>query len=342
MQLFSRRLPAALATAALLLAFLLFPDTVKSTAREALAAAAGGLVPSLFPYMVVASLAARRSLLAPLGTPLSFLGLPSPEVLALGLAAGFPTGASASASLYREGRIGKREAELLAAASSGPSPAFLVGAVGGMWGDARFGWLLYAASDLTLLLFARAGGHRSEVRQIPVPSRPFSADLADSVSGAGSACLAVTASVVFFRILAAVGGRLLPPLGPLFALFFEFSAGAAAGPSTGGIRGAAMTGAAVGFSGLAVLTQTASCLSPAGLSLKPYLASRCVLSSVLAALSAGYATLFPMTPARTALAPLPDLTTALCFLALSAGCALAGEARKSRAPYCFFPGNLIQ
>lgn len=332
---FRRRIPAVLALF-VLICFLRFPDTVSETAADAMTRCARDLIPLLFPYMVLSALAVRRDLTAPLTGLLRFLGLPEPGILFLGLLAGFPAGALSAAELYREGRIGKREAEILAAASSVPSPAFLPGAVGVLWGDARFGRFLTVTAWATLCLYGRiASGRRPGTvspRYPKAPARSFAADCSDAVAKAGTGCLGVTASVTFFRILGAVGRRLLPPLAPLFALLFEFSSGAAAGAGTGGIPGAVMTGAALGFSGLAVLMQIGGPVADAGLSVKPYLFSRLLLGTVLAAAAAGYAALHPMTPVREALAPLgASGRSAAAALLLPAFLAAAGKASSVRS-----------
>ena len=226
----------------------------------------------------------------------------APSVLGIGLLAGFPVGAASAAALYREGRIRKRDAELLAAASSAASPAFLIGSVGRMWEDTHFGWVLFLAGIPTLLVFFLLSRPTHMRRESADPYPPFSLsrDLGDAIGQAGAGCLSVTASVVFFSVLAAVGEKLIPALSPLFRLTFEFSAGAAYGASVGGIAGAAMTGFAVGFSGLAVLTQVSSALSEAGLSSVPYLFSRILLAAVLSAVSALFAWIRPMIPAAEA------------------------------------------
>ena len=288
-------LPAALALL-MLVSFLRFPDTVRESAAHAMSRCAASLVPALFPASAAASLLVRRM---KRGTVLT--------VLLAGLAAGFPVGAVCAAALFRERRIGKRDAELLAALSSSASPAFLVGVLGGMWGDARYGWLLLAAQLpvlLGLFLLFRPGKRANPELPASAPSS-FARDLTDAIGQAGAGCLTLTASVVFFSVAASVAEKLCPPLFPLVRLIFEFSAGAAFGASVGGIAGAALSGAAVGFGGLAVLVQIAAPMGEAGLSVKPYLLTRLVLASLLAAVSAAWTALYPMTPAVDALAPIP-------------------------------------
>ena len=328
-------LPAALAVLALI-SFLRFPDTVRETAAASMSRCASSLLPALFPYMAAAAFLIRRIRRGA-----------APSVLLIGLLAGFPVGASAAAALYREGRIGKRDAEILAAASSAASPAFLIGAVGRMWGEARFGWVLFLTGIPTLFVFfllSRPTCMRRESADA-LPPVSLSRDLGDAIGQAGAGCLSVTASVVFFSVLAAVGEKLFPALSPLFRLTFEFSAGTAYGASVGGIAGAALTGAAVGFSGLAVLTQVSSVLSDAGLSCKPYLCSRLLLSAVLSAVSALFAWIRPMVPAAEAAVAAPVLSAAvLCALPVLLFCLrlLRRESKNVSSSSCIFGKNLVK
>ncbi|MCR4906357.1 MAG: hypothetical protein K6A33_09775 [Clostridiales bacterium] len=330
---FSKILPAALAVL-VLAAFLRFPAVVREAAVSSLSRCASSLIPALFPYMTAAAILVRR-----------WKRDAGISVFLVGLLAGFPVGAVSAAALFREGRIGKRDAERLAAASCCASPAFLVGVLGRMWGDERFGWVLFLASVPALLCFFPL---RRTVRAVPdrqtEPAEPFSRDLADAIGQAGAGCLAVTSSIVFFSVLSAVGETLLPPLSPLFRLTFEFSGGAMYGASVGGMLGAALSGAAVGFSGLAVLTQVSAPLSEAGLSLRPYLLSRLVLAAWLAAVSAAWCRFHPMTPAAETLAQPPVLTTlSLCALPVLLFCLSLLRRTKNvpRSP-CNSPKNLVK
>lgn len=325
-----RRILSPLAGFSAMLCLLVFPETVSSAALDAMTLAVKRLIPLLFPYSVLSNLMLRRGWI-PVRGPLSALyGLPGvcEGALFSGIAAGFPVGAAGASSLYRSGRIDAEDAALLAAVSSVPSPAFLAGAVGVMWGDVRFGWFLWIAANLTLLLFSRTSARKRKpetVHTVPVlPKESFSRDFSRAVTESASSCLAVTAFIVFFRILSSVGSRLLPPAGILFSLFLEFSSGARTGAAVGGIKGAAMTGAAVGFGGVSVMAQIAAQIpdETGGFSLKPYIISRILLTLILPAASALWASFFPLTAAEPAISephvPLYALLSVpalLCLLA---------------------------
>jgi len=300
-----------------MLCLLLFPETVSDAALDAMTLAACRLIPLLFPYSVLASLMLRRRWLPTRGPLTALYCLPGDceGVLLSGIAAGFPVGAQGSLRLYRSGRITREEAGILAAASSVPSPAFLAGAVGIMWGDVRFGWFLWIAANLTMALFSRLCRLRiparrtSSPRTAASPASSFSRDFSRSVTEAASSCLSVTGFIVFFRILAAVGSRIFPPAGPVLTLFLEFSSGVRYGAAAGGIPGAVMTGAAAGFGGISVLMQIAAQNddgSPGdGFSLRPYLLSRLLLCTVLGVCAGVWAVIFSPTAASPVLAEHP-------------------------------------
>ena len=300
-----------------MLCLLLFPETVSEAALDAMSLAARRLIPLLFPYSVLASLMLRRGWLPSRGPLTALYRLPGDceGVLLSGIAAGFPVGAQGSLRLYRSGRITREEAGILAAASSVPSPAFLAGAVGIMWGDVRFGWFLWIAANLTMILFSRLCRRGTPVRRtsslrtVATPASSFSRDFSRSVTEAASSCLSVTGFIAFFRILAIVGSRICPPAGPVLTLFFEFSSGVRFGAAVGGVPGAVMTGAAAGFGGISVLMQIAAQnddgATGEGFSLRPYFRSRLLLCAVLGVCAGVWAVIFSPASASPVLAAQP-------------------------------------
>ena len=319
------------AGAAAMLCLLLYPETVSEAALSAMTLSIRRLIPLLFPYTVLSSLMLRRGWLPARGPLSALYRLPGDceGVLFSGIAAGFPVGAQGTARLYRSGRITREEAGVLAAVSSVPSPAFLAGAVGAMWGDMRFGWSLWIAANLTLLLFSRLRRRTaSPPAAASAPDRSparssFSRDFSRSVTDAATSCLSVTGFIVFFRIIASVGSRILPPAGGILTLFLEFSSGVRYGAAWGGTAGAAMTGAAAGFGGLSVFMQIAAQndadLPGGGFPLRPYLISRVLLGVSLALCAALWANLFGLTAASPAFSEAPaalPLQTAIPVLLL--------------------------
>ena len=310
-----------------MLCLLLMPELAADAALDAMTLTARRLIPLLFPYSVLSALMLRRGWLPSRGPLSALYRLPGDceGVLFSGMAAGFPVGASGAVQLYRSGRISREDAGRLAAVSSLPSPAFLTGAAGAMWESVRYGWFLWIAANLTLMIFSRLTG-TADGNRTPEPlpfsrrTESFSADFTRSVTDSASACLSVVAFVVFFRVTAAVGSALIPPAGPLLTMLLEFSAGVREGAALGGIRGAAFTGASAGFGGLSVLMQIAArngdLPGERAFSLKPYLCSRILLAAVLSAASAVWAYNFPMTAASPVVSVADVSPALLCAVPL--------------------------
>ena len=150
-------LPAVLAVGGLLL---LRPQEAAQAVREGLALCAGTVIPSLFPFFVVVSLLLQlglaetlQGLCGPFMGPLFRMRGVCALPLLAGLLGGYPAGARTAAELFQQGRLSRREAELLLGFCDNCGPAFLLGYVGaGVLGDARAGAYLYLIHVLSALL----------------------------------------------------------------------------------------------------------------------------------------------------------------------------------------------
>lgn len=125
------------------------------------------VIPSLFPFMVLANMILATGASDVLGKPLSFITCPIfrlPKVTAapilLSYISGYPVGASIAARLHKQNRISRDDAERMLTFTVNSSPAMAIFAVGlGMLGSIRYGIILYcthaAASFLTGIIFTR-------------------------------------------------------------------------------------------------------------------------------------------------------------------------------------------
>ena len=127
-------LPAVLAVGGLLL---LRPQAAAQAVREGLALCAGTVIPSLFPFFVVVSLLLQlglaetlQGLCGPFMGPLFRMRGVCALPLLAGLLGGYPAGARTAAELFQQGRLSRREAELLLGFCDNCGPAFLLGYVG--------------------------------------------------------------------------------------------------------------------------------------------------------------------------------------------------------------------
>ena len=276
---------------------LAFPKVVSEGVRGGLSLCYRAIIPAVFPFAVLAELLSQtdlspidktlgRLIARPLGlTPIGG------RVVLLGMLFGFPIGAKMSASLYRDGRIRKNEAERLLFAASLPSPAFLISGVGGsMLGNVSHGLRLYAAVLLSWLLVAALlprGREEENSAVIEPTSRPLS--LSEAISGAAMTALNVTATVTLFSMLSALGAHLIRYTLPaaLLSAILEIGSGCStAAKLLGGTRtGNALLGFCAAFSGLSVALQVRAVTIGGDLSARLYLPAKLAAGILCALLS---------------------------------------------------------
>lgn len=287
-------------------AYLLFYAPIAlQTVYTGLQICATRIIPSLFPFMVLSNLFVGCGIAQHLGRWLSrpfsrLFGIDGNGAAALlcGLFSGFPLGAACAVDLCQRGMLSKRDSEILLAFCSNTGPAFLIGSVGtALWGDGRIGWILYAAQVISALLcgiFAGIGRRRgtkqekfAELILEDPPPPPTLHALTDAITAAVPALLSVCGFVVVFRIFSVMAVTLVPPcalspyLSAVLSSLLEISAGAAsiaqAASQTGMQTSLAigLTGAAIGWSGLAVHLQVAALAARCNLSMRYYFAGKC-------------------------------------------------------------------
>ena len=121
------------------------PAQAMEGARSGLALCGEVIVPSLFPFFILASLVVELGLAGQLGRalepvmgPLFGLNGACASAVALGLIGGYPVGAKTALGLYENGLCTRTEAERLLAFCNNSGPAFVLGVVGaGIFSSAR-------------------------------------------------------------------------------------------------------------------------------------------------------------------------------------------------------------
>ena len=197
-----------------------YTKDTSSAAVEGLSLCARVLIPSLFPFMVVSSLALGSGIAESAGrlfeVPMTKL-FRVPGVCAtafiLGLIGGYPVGAYNAVMLYNSGACTKTQAERLLAFCNNCGPAFILGVVGAsMFGCTAAGVLLYCAHILSsvmiglLFRFYRGGKTaaassrpvQTKTEGTPVPSYPSL--ITRSVKSSARSVINVCAYVVFFSV----------------------------------------------------------------------------------------------------------------------------------------------
>lgn len=279
------------------------------------------LVPSLFPFMVLADYLSASGLGEAAGRHLHAAGrrlfaLPgaAAPVIVLAFLGGYPVGAAGAAGLLRRGLLTRNETRRLMALCCLPSPAFLVIAVGErMLGSAQTGWMLWGctalASLLPALVRARFSQKENSHESAPAAASPAKSDaFTGAVAAAARSLFLLCAFVALFSALNAllmqtflpavlvhVSGRFLPEAAAqsLLPVWLEV---------TGGLAACAQNGAplwlfafAAGWGGLCVHGQVFSFLPAGKLSRGAFLFDRFLHGAFSAILTGLVLSLFPRT-----------------------------------------------
>lgn len=187
------------------------------------------LIPSLFPFMVLAEFLSEYGVLDRLAfifSPLcrKILKLPAAAggAVILSMTGGFPVGGACVRTLYEKGKITAEQAQRMLRFAVGAGPAFVIFAVGqNMLSSVKSGVVLYAAQVLSQLTIAVVGGIASK-DVIPKENRRqkqnqnFSDCLISSCFKSSDSTIKLCAMVVMFSALMGV----LSDIG--FIDFFEW------------------------------------------------------------------------------------------------------------------------
>lgn len=289
----------ALGLSAFALALLLIKhsDLASGAVERGLMLCARTMIPSLFPFMVIAELIVRSGVGKAVARPVARLlkclfGVSEAGscALVIGALCGFPVGARTAAAYYRSGELNARELTHVLCFCNVPSAAFLIGAVGNsLFGDARVGEVMLAlclgAAALVGFLFRLLLPRRIETAQdvcSPAPDDEAKGSLLSvSIASAAVGMQGVCATVLVFSALIGVLGQYADAFGlsqtagaALFGLL-ELSTGVAEASALPNAEIAAVLCAAMaGWAGLSVHCQILSVCDGCPISLVPFWLSR--------------------------------------------------------------------
>lgn len=181
----------SLHTAALLLAFgsaafvmLHWPQALANGVSRGLSICSGVIIPTLYPYMILAGFLTDSPLCTHPGKFTAFatthlFRLPAccgPAIL-LSLVGGYPAGAIAIGRLRNNRQITDAQAQRMTLFCINGGPGFIVSTVGtGLLGSTRAGWLLFAAHAITSIgigiITARGAEKKAELDLTPTHAAP--------------------------------------------------------------------------------------------------------------------------------------------------------------------------
>ena len=294
----SAKVKNALLLSALLCSYMFlaaFPKEASASVSEGIEFCLRILLPAMFPYFVLSSFAVRSgsmdvlaARLAPFMKKLFRTGRSSALPFLLGLVSGYPVGAGTVSALAQNGKIGKPEANKLLTFCCGAGPAFVIGVVGGtLYSNTAIGIAAWGIQLLSAVLTGMLPIYKTESLSEHVP--PFGCEPAGkafvrAVAESAGTSAAIASYIILFFVLLNAQQLLLkkPAVSAAAAAFTELSAGcrALASLDMAWPLKFALTSACISFGGLCVLLQTASLLSDADLSLKPYLIGKSIQSGI--------------------------------------------------------------
>lgn len=256
------------------------------------------LIPSLFPFMIIAELITNSNACAVLAKifskPFSSLFNVSKEGILpflLGMLFGFPIGIKCAISLYENGKIDKSELIRLSLFTSIPSPAFFISAVGeGLFGSAFFGASLYVIALVGSIIIGVACRSRfNDERGIYFTSKAKNNAISDAgfvgaVTSSAVSLISISAFVVFFSMISEVLKYFFEQISlneflSLCVLGTLEMTGGAALASAFGEGGAPLAAAILGFSGISVLCQFVSICKGHNLPIAPYVFAKIFLAA---------------------------------------------------------------
>ncbi len=337
-----------LCVAYLALSLIISPRVCINAGQKAIELCINTVIPSLFPFLICSGLlsalgasALCSRYLSPLMRPL--FGIPGSGALAfiLGIISGYPTGAICAADLYRHGECTKAEAERMTAFCNNSGPLFIIGVVGtGILGKTEIGMYLFISNIVSALLCGMI------IRFLPIPRESGQLQLSpsafntkkDTVRSLGSvidnSVFSMT-KICAFIILFSVVGAVLPRFWatPFIHSFLEI---------TGGINSVypmkldpvlklSLISFFIAFSGISVLLQVASVISPCGLSVKPYFCGKLLQGAFSFAITYVLFTYFPITenvfsveasPVIQSITPYQHLISSLICVSIGIICAI--------------------
>lgn len=214
---------------------LAWPRAAASGISRGLAICSSIIIPSLFPFLVLAGFIVKSGLSVSIGRrlerPTRFLfGLPGccAAGILIGFIGGYPAGGIAVGELVRQGSITRRQGRRMLSFCVNGGPAFIISAVGvGMLGSLKYGVMLYAAhiaASLLLGIFLRFEATPEDKKPVKNKDKESTADVrklspasafVESVGGACKSMLVMCGFIVLFASILSLAD------GTGFATFFE-------------------------------------------------------------------------------------------------------------------------
>ncbi len=196
-----------------MICLIIYPAQSAAAAAKAVRVCAFSVVPSLFPFFVLAKLLLSGGLSFPFPDRFAekCFGVSGPCLSAffVSLLGGYPAGVAAVSDLYRNGAITKQDAERALCFCNNSGPAFFLSLIGAtVLGSVKAGLTLYFIHIMSAVLCGRFFAARKsagfQMRQIGPSGKPSEKRLPEAISESCAAVLQISGLIVFFSVLIAI------------------------------------------------------------------------------------------------------------------------------------------
>jgi sporulation integral membrane protein YlbJ len=294
--------------------------TALTGAQEGVDLCLRAVIPSLFPFFVVSviltgSLSGRHfRFLRPL---CKLCGIPkgADSILLLGFLGGYPVGAQAVASAYKQGNITAAAASRMMGFCSNAGPAFLFGMISPLFSKQSTAWILWLIHIVSALLVGIILPDKQQ--QTSNAKQPAQISITQALSRSLGIMANVCGWVIFCRVILAIMNRWIVWLFPeqyqvLFNGLIELSNGCFALRSLSDESARFVISASIlAFGGICVGLQTISVTAPLGTGMYfPGKVLQCLISTILASIIQLY--IFPTNNGFRSFPPVYILCLAGC------------------------------
>lgn len=192
-----------LAAAAILL-FTIYNNVVAQSVKTSLKLCYGSVIPSLFPFFVLAEFLTSVFLATSINpTAFAFIS---------GLISGFPTGTKNVCTLYKSNKITKQSAEALLVCTANASPAYIVAFLGTyLIKSRRIGYIILISQLISALVIALSFKSFKKTKHSNISLISIWEIATKSISGSVAGCLNVCGYIIFMGIIADIAVELKIP-----------------------------------------------------------------------------------------------------------------------------------
>ncbi len=285
-------------------ALLVFTKAAVEGAGRGLRLAAGTLVPSLFPFLVLGSFAALSPscssalrIFSPIMRYVFRLPAAAASAVLFGLLGGYPLGCSSAAELLKKGDITEEQAQRLCCFCVNPGPAFVITAVGSvMLSSVKAGVIIFASLLISSVAIGIFLGATAKIPPKSVPVQNFGSEMQAFVSATEKAAFSVI-KICAWTVLFSCFGQIIESAGIRRELLtaikcvFEVTGGCAEAAGQGNI---CILAAALGFGGVCVGCQVMADVRKTNMPTAVFFAFRAVNAALAAIICAGLLKLFPI------------------------------------------------